>query len=75
MKQRREAYMKSMVESSKKETLFATRDFSMKELDALLEISKTSAIDHESKAIFGATAYALHEFFLSMASRYDISKH
>jgi len=75
MKQRREAYMKAMVESSRKETLFATRDFSIEELDALLEVAKRSAIDHESKAIFGATAYALQEFFLSMASRYDISKH
>ena len=75
MKKRREAYMKAMVESSKKETLFATRDFSMEELDALLEIAKTTAIDHETKAVFGATAYALQEFFLSMASRYDISKH
>jgi len=75
MKKRREAYMKAMVESSKKETLFATRDFSMEELDTLLEIAKTTAIDHETKAVFGATAYALQEFFLSMASRYDISKH
>lgn len=75
MKQRRESYMKAMVESSRKETLFATREFSMEELDALLEIAKTSAIDHETKAVFGATAYALQEFFLSIASRYDISKH
>jgi hypothetical protein len=75
MKKRREAYMKRMVESSRKETLFATREFNMEELDALLEIAKTPAINHETKAVFGATAYALHEFFLSMASRYDISKH
>lgn len=75
MKKRREAYLKRMVESSKKETLFATREFSMEELDALLEVAKRPAISHETKAVFGATAYALHEFFLSMASRYDISKH
>lgn len=75
MKQRREAYMKAMVESSRKETLFACREFSMEELTRLLEIAKTSAIDHETKAVFGATAYALQEFFLSIASRYDISKH
>jgi len=75
MKQRRKNYMKAMVESSRKETLFATRDFSMEELDALLEVAKRSSIDHETKALFGATAYALQEFFLSMASRYDISKH
>jgi len=75
MKKRREAYMKRMVESSRKETLFATREFSMEELDALLEVAKTPAINHETKAVFGATAYALQEFFLSLASRYDISKH
>jgi hypothetical protein len=32
-------------------------------------------IDKETKAVFGATAYALEEYFLSLASRYDIKKH
>ena len=75
MKQRREAYMKSMIESSNNETLYATKDFSIEELEKLLEIAQTPAIGYEMKAIYGATAYALKEFFLSMASRYDISKH
>ena len=75
MKKRRESYMKSMIESSKNETLYATKDFSIEELEQLLEVSQTPAIGYEMKAIYGATAYALKEFFLSMASRYDISKH
>ena len=75
MKQRRESYMKSMIESSNNETLYATKDFSIEELEKLLEISQTPAIGYEIKAVYGATAYALKEFFLSMASRYDISKH
>lgn len=75
MKQRRESYMRSMVESSNNETLYATKDFSIEELEKLLEISQNPAIGYEMKAIYGATAYALKEFFLSMASRYDISKH
>ncbi len=75
MKQRRESYMKTMIESSNNETLYATKDFSIEELEKLLEIAQTPAIGYEMKAIYGATAYALKEFFLSMASRYDISKH
>lgn len=75
MKKRREAYMQSMIESSSNETLFATKDFSIEELEKLLEISQTPAIGYEMKAIYGATAYALKEFFMSMASRFDISKH
>lgn len=75
MKQRRESYMKTMIESSHNETLYATKDFSIEELEKLLEIAQTPAIGYEMKTIYGATAYALKEFFLSMASRYDISKH
>ena len=75
MKQRRESYMKSMIESANNETLYATKDFSIEELEKLLEVAQTPAIGYEMKAVYGATAYALKEFFLSMASRYDISKH
>ena len=52
-----------------------TREFTLEELETLLDIVKTPAIERESKVIFGATAYALQEFFLSLASRYDPSKH
>lgn len=75
MKQRRESYMKTMIESSNNETLYACKDFNIEELEKLLEIAQTPAIGYEMKAVYGATAYALKEFFLSMASRYDISKH
>ena len=75
MKQRRESYMKTMIESSNNETLYATKDFSIEELEKLLEVAQTPAIGYEMKAVYGATAYALKDFFLSMASRYDISKH
>ncbi len=75
MKQRRESYMKTMIESSNNETLYATKDFSIEELEKLLEVAQTPAIGYEMKAVYGATAYALKDFFLTMASRYDISKH
>jgi len=68
-------YLKQMTESSKNETLFASKDFTMEELEALLKIAKTSSVEHETKAVFGAMAYSLKEFFMSMASRYDVSKH
>ena len=75
LKGMKENYLKAMIESSKNETLFASKDFTMEELEELLTIAKTPAIDHETKAVFGAMAYSLKEFFMSMASRYDVSKH
>jgi len=75
MKKSKEAYVKRMIESGKVETAYSTREFTIEELEELLKIVKTPAIDHESKVIFAATAYALKEFFLSMADRYDVSKH
>ena len=75
MKKNKESYIKAKRENGKVETAYSTKEFTVEELEALLEIVKTPAIDHESKAVFGATAYALKEFFLSMASRYDASKH
>jgi len=64
-----------MIESGKVETAYSAKEFTIEELEELLKIVKTPAIDHESKVIFAATAYALKEFFLSMADRYDVSKH
>jgi len=75
MEKNKKAYIKRMLESGKVETAYATREFTIEELEALLGIVESSAIDHESKAVFGATAHALKEFFLSMAKRYDPSKH
>jgi hypothetical protein len=75
MAKRREAYMKSRIEDARKETLYNLKDFSIEELEELRDIVKTASVQHEVKAVYTATAYALKEFFLSMASRYDISKH
>jgi len=55
--------------------LLSDSSLTVEELEELLEVVKTPVMDHESKAVFGATAYALKEFFLSIASRYDLSKH
>ncbi len=68
-------YLKTMVENAKYETLYASKDFTIEELEALLKIAQTPAIDHESKAVFGAMAYALKEFFVSLTSRFDVSRH
>ncbi|HFQ61871.1 MAG TPA: hypothetical protein ENK39_06180 [Epsilonproteobacteria bacterium] len=68
-------YLKMMTEASRYETLYASKDFTMDELEALLKVAKTPAIDHETKAVFGAMAYSLKEFFMSLASRFDVSKH
>jgi L-lactate utilization protein LutB len=75
MEKRRELYMKSRIKDAREETLYNLKDFSIEELDELLTIVKTSSVQREVKVVYAATAYALKEFFLSMASRYDISKH
>ena len=75
LKSTKENYLKMMTDASKYETLYASKDFTMDELEALLKVAKTSAIDHETKAVFGAMAYALKEFFMSLASRFDVGKH
>jgi hypothetical protein len=75
MEQRKEIYIKSRIEDGRKETLYNLKDFSIEELETLLDIVKTASVQREVKSVYAATAYALKEFFLSMASRYDISKH
>ncbi len=75
MKKSSESYLKTMQDKAKNETLFATKDFTMEELEELLKIAQTPAIEHEIKAVFGGMAFALKEFFLTLASQYDISKH
>jgi len=75
LKKSREAYIKRMIKEAENETLYATRDFTIEELEALEKIAREPVIDKESKAVFGAIAYALEEFFLSLAKRYDIKKH
>jgi len=75
MKESRESYVKMLSEASKIETIYSTREFTIEDLEELYKISKTSAIDHETKAVYKAMAYALKDFFLSMSSRYDIEKH
>ncbi len=74
-KKSKEAYLTSITEKSKNETLFATKDFTMEELEELLKVVQTPAIDHEVKAIYGGMAFALKDFFLTLAGGYDISKH
>ena len=64
-KKMKKDYLKNMIESSKKELLYTTKDFSIEELEKILKIAQTPAIEHESKVVSGAIAYALKEFFLT----------
>ena len=75
IKKTRENYIKMIQEESRKVTLYAAKDFTMQELEELLKIAQSPATDHESKAVFSATAYALKEFFASLTSRFDVGKH
>jgi len=75
LQERRKAYIARMIEEARQEILYATRNFDMEELESLEQIVKNPAIAKETKAVYEATAYALEAFFLSLASRYDLSKH
>lgn len=75
MEVQKEAYIEAMQLRAKKETLFNLKEFTIEELEEILKVVKTPAMNNETKAVYGAMAYALKEFFLSIASRYDISKH
>jgi len=65
LKKTKKDYLKNIIESSKKELLYATKDFSTEELEEILRIAQTPAIEHESKVITTVIAYALKEFFLT----------
>ncbi len=68
-------YLGMMQEAGYNETLYATKDFDIEELKALRDIAKNSATDHEVKAVYGAIAYALQEFFNTLAKRFDAKQH
>ncbi len=74
-KESRDKYQEGAISDARKITMYATRDFSMEELEELLEFSKRSSVDMEVKVVLSATAFALKDFFLSLSSRYDVSKH
>jgi len=69
IKKMREHYIKSMTENSYNQILYATREFSTEELDALLKIAETPAMGYETKAVYAAMAYAMQEFMEVMADR------
>ncbi len=69
MKKMRERYLESMIQNGYNQILYATRDFTTEELDELLEVAKTPAMGYETKAVFGAMAYAMQEFMEKMADR------
>ncbi len=75
LKKRRDAYIKSMSKGLREQTLYTLRDFTLEDLETVLSIVKSAEIQREMKTQHEATFYALKEFFLSMASRYDVSKH
>ena len=72
---KKNAYIQSVIKNSKEQLLYTTKEFTIEELQELLKVVKSSAVAHEKKAIYKATAYAFKDFFLSIASRYDLTKH
>jgi len=69
IKKMRETYLDAMIKNAYRQILYATREFSTEELDELLEIAKTPAMGYETKAVYGAMAYAMQEFMENMAAR------
>jgi|GEM_PF-2513130 len=74
-KKGKDDYLKSAIAETRRMTIYATRDFSIEELEELIEFAKRPSVDLEVKVMLSAISYALKDFFLSMSSRYDVSKH
>ncbi len=74
LSEQKEAYVNSVIKSNTLKILNNTKDLSVDELQKLLDILKSSAIEKEKKAIYKATAYAFKEYFLSIAKRYNLSQ-
>ncbi len=76
LKKIQKRYVKAMRESSRREILYDTRNFTIEELDKLLKVMETPAMDHEIKAVYGAMSYSLQDFIKSIASRISqVHKH
>lgn len=75
MEKSRESFLKSMIENGKNEILYATKEFSMDELDELLKIVKTPAVGYEVKAVTSGIVYTLKEFMEIMADRMGHVRH
>jgi cell division FtsZ-interacting protein ZapD len=75
LKKTKKGYMEMMQSEGQKQLIYALRDFSTEELEALLKVVKRPSVDHETKAVYKSMAYALQEYFKSLASRFDPSQH
>ncbi len=75
MEEDRKAFIKSIQKENEGAILYATRDFTTEELEALLKLAKEPAIRKEVSAVYEATAYALKAFFHTMAGRYNTGIH
>ena len=71
MKEMQKKYIESIKEVYKMQLLYSTRDFSKEELDGLLKVMKTPAMNHEIRATYGAIAYAMKDFMNTIASRVE----
>jgi hypothetical protein len=75
IKKRRDSYITSRTKGMKEKTFYTLKEFTLEDLETVLSIIKSTEIQREMKIQHEATFYALKEFFLSMTSRYDVSKH
>ena len=71
MKEMEKKYLDSMKEVYKMQLLYSTRDFTKEELDELLKVMKTPAMNHEIRATYGAIAYAMKDFMHTMVNRLE----
>ncbi|NKQ40424.1 MAG: hypothetical protein HF962_02510 [Sulfurovum sp.] len=63
--------VKKAIEDSNNEILYATREFTIKELEELLKIAKTPATGYEIKALYDSVAFAMQELVGQMASQME----
>ena len=75
VKNTKKGYMEMMQKEGERHIIYALREFTIEELEELLKVLKRPSVDHEMKAVYKAMAYALQEYFKSLASRFDPSQH
>jgi len=68
----KKTYAKKIREDNYQTMLFMTRDFDDDELDELDEIAGNSASNHETRAVFGAIAYAVNEVLGNMVKHLSL---
>jgi len=71
LEQQQKAYIETMVNNGEKLMLYALKEFSTEELEALAVFVQRPSIDTETKTIYKALVYAMQEYFNALLLSFD----